>query len=419
MSSRLLSLGLLVHAAGLAACSSNEANPALRPDDCEGHPGWAIYDDHVVGAGYCVPRSADALPEPLPWRACPDALPFAAGCQEIAPSWDPHPQGAMTSNLAVDTLHRPMLVELIQNRADRTQMRVIYELNGPAVSAMLAKRGLEQGWGFSGSFQGVGLRQGKSLLELHDWGSTGEPRAIVGGDAYELRPAVLHRSQLSQGANYAVAGEVWTHDLQGFNASGWDGPSAKAPEVTGQVEMVGFDDHMFLRIDSYPEHYIQVYSRAEGVRTFIGGPDNRETIGAFGLDGNHIVWARHSNLDLGADDIWANATKEFWVAPYATAPAELKPTRLTEVGYSGSMSNRSAVGCGYAAFSGNENHRALVVRLFDGHFWDIDVSAASDWRFAFALAATCDEIIFASTNQGMFNVSRIRLEALGPPSPPI
>jgi hypothetical protein len=74
---------------------------------------------------------------------------------------------------------------------------------------------------------------------------------------------------------------------------------------------------------------------------------------------------------------------------------------------------------------GGYENRTLVIRLSDGYAWHLRDGPDVVWGGGrTAIALTCDELValvwekISPTGEGRFNVARVRLDSLGPPTPP-
>lgn len=114
-----------------------------------------------------------------------------------------------------------------------------------------------------------------------------------------------------------------------------------------------------------------------------------------------------------------SSRRTLFTTPYTTNPVTLKATAkaLTAVPRISSPS-RWGVGCGYAAAGAADDVDGvslIVVRLSDGFWW-------RKWRDQTfggiqALGVTCDEIVLTAGKLAI--PTRVRLDSLGEPSPPI
>ena len=108
-------------------------------------------------------------------------------------------------------------------------------------------------------------------------------------------------------------------------------------------------------------------------------------------------------------------------SPFTTDAAALQPRRLrSEVG-NGFATSRPQVGCGYAAREIYDGIR--IVRLSDGVSWMLPSQQGSTWLWNEPLAVTCTELfamVAADGDAGWQDVgiARVRLDSLGPGTPP-
>jgi hypothetical protein len=119
-------------------------------------------------------------------------------------------------------------------------------------------------------------------------------------------------------------------------------------------------------------------------------------------------------------------TVSIMTAPYAVVPGALQVRRLRSEGPTVFGTSQFVVGCGYAAHqaqSGTSNGVRLV-RLSDGVSWYLPGDNALPWRWEQPIAVTCTEIfahVTSRTSDSALNVdnyARVRLDSLGPGTPP-
>jgi len=114
------------------------------------------------------------------------------------------------------------------------------------------------------------------------------------------------------------------------------------------------------------------------------------------------------------------ATLTVMTAPYTADSSTMTARRLRpdiETALVGTNSNW-VVGCGLAAHSFDGD--LLVVRLSDGASWTLTMSLDPIWAWIKAVGITCTEV-FVSIARGPAvtgNLTRVRLDSLGPPQPP-
>jgi hypothetical protein len=145
--------------------------------------------------------------------------------------------------------------------------------------------------------------------------------------------------------------------------------------------------------------------------------DPSQGYGNIGTDGIDLVWSYGEGRPPG-EPIYP--TISIYTSPYATTTQGLVPRRLrSDQGkLFGLEEGQFVVGCGFAARMLSTGQDLEVVRLGDGAGWTL--LGKSGWRYMRPLGLTCDELV--ATVQVPLPVARavvrIRLDALGDPTPP-
>jgi hypothetical protein len=130
-----------------------------------------------------------------------------------------------------------------------------------------------------------------------------------------------------------------------------------------------------------------------------------------------MVWVQSSGKPDGAIQY---PVRNIMVSPYVEDPALLQPLRLRSFPSPYSAIQNLAVGCGYAAYE-TESAKVIVVRLADGYSWMLPKAScgtSGGWCFDDAIALTCDELFLQTGLGPVNNIARVRLDALGAPTPP-
>ena len=183
-------------------------------------------------------------------------------------------------------------------------------------------------------------------------------------------------------------------------------PFATPPRIVGR-------DILFA-VGNYAMLGIMAYDDVLGVHPLVRWyGDYTQGAGNVGTDGKHIVWTYGEQKPLGED---LYPVLSIMAADYTTDPNALAPKRLRSDPY-GDIGDPFVVGCGYAAH--NETSKAmLLVRIADGVSWTLPDSPA--WIWATALGLTCDELVLLVGTDSIQrpNIARVRIDSLGPGSPP-
>jgi len=169
---------------------------------------------------------------------------------------------------------------------------------------------------------------------------------------------------------------------------------------------------------------IMTWTKEQGVKPFLADTQYwKHGYGGFGTDGKDLVWTDEDNLTnpVGPNDYHGYSNRSLMTAPFTTDPSKLKPRRLR----SDPLHEEPVVGCGYAAKAYTEYgaSRVLVVRLSDGVSWTLkappQTEAGDDYRFiGETVGISCDEVFFEASHKTEWTVWRVRLDSLGPGTPP-
>jgi hypothetical protein len=202
-------------------------------------------------------------------------------------------------------------------------------------------------------------------------------------------------------------------------------PPADASLYTRSPVFVG--DTLHFGVGSLQYSRQKVWSLAEGTRDLLTfGNDATHGYSDLGTDGVDLVWTQGERVDTSKPYPRLSVV----VSPYASSSAALAPRVLRSdiTGY-GFGTSPFVVGCGHAApmttfepSPGEFTVGTLLVRLSDGHAWTLPDGDTPTFRWRHPLGITCDELFsLVQVGQGAnrsFNIARIRLDSLGPPTPP-
>lgn len=127
-------------------------------------------------------------------------------------------------------------------------------------------------------------------------------------------------------------------------------------------------------------------------------------------DGATLVWLETPERNPPDTGEWGPAT--LYTSPYTTLAAEVVPTaRRSNIPTTG-PGPTSAAGDGYYAVYSFDADIITIVRLTDGYAWSL---TPMEPMAVFTVAYIDSDYLFYWTQR---NVYRIRLDSLGPPSPP-
>jgi hypothetical protein len=233
------------------------------------------------------------------------------------------------------------------------------------------------------------------------------------------------------GSNWTIA-PSWIIRMRGNRtAFRWDDPSDKgrliySASMLGRAghKVIPQGDDIFIQIGEIHTGGVAIWTEAEGTKPLILWPANTRTVHHFDTDGKHHVWTEAEG--------WNNSTTTFaqadvFVAPYTLDQAKVTQTRKKLTKDLNVLSGTPwKVGCGYAArklaASTPLSNSLMVVRLSDGTSWLLPGGDPSQpWRYDFlnAFGITCTHVYTTvALPSGAPTIARIRLDSLGPGTPP-
>ncbi len=412
----------------------------LEPDDGP-YPspfeGWSVFHEYDPACGFYVPASKDYLPPPIRWEPCL-SYPETAGtsCRQMVLDWAPRKN--VTELISPGTrAHRradgSILLLTARHQAD-ANYRILAPLDGPVVVAL---REQDPDRCVAGSVVSDGEHYAFRVYDSEVKGYASEyGGGAIGGRLDELRPKVLKHYHDSVTRSF-VAGTPGLLEISGgaLVSSRWqDGSVIKtiwtSSQDNGLAQNYAFfhGETLFWASDSYAFNKQKVYTEAGGVKDFLTfGDDWSKGAADLGTDGTDLVWIEASGR-MASNVPFPSAA--IVTAPFTTDPARALATRrVVRSDLTGSPFGTApfVVGCGYAArFSSFSEGRTgtLLVRLSDGQAWSFIASLGADWAWGLPLALTCEELVLkvgqrvTHTEKIHHNVARVRLDSLGPGTPP-
>lgn len=160
------------------------------------------------------------------------------------------------------------------------------------------------------------------------------------------------------------------------------------------------------------------WTKQSGLRQLLRTPhDNTRGFLHLGSDGVHLAFT----YGEAATAQYEFSRRTLFAAPYTTDPAVLEATAKPLAAIPRiSAPFRWGVGCGYAvagAADVADGVSLVIVRLSDGAWWRKWSKDPQGSGGIQALGVTCEEAVVLAGKQGL--PTRIRLDSLGEPSPPI
>jgi hypothetical protein len=251
------------------------------------------------------------------------------------------------------------------------------------------------------------------------------PEALFGGAIDDLHPRVLGSWSQSGGHGPATSDVAFgVYDSYSVQLATAGGPLATVytqAQANGlQQNALGFF-HDLATWESGTLVYtgVMAFRPDAGVYPFITFPgDYSRGAEALGTDGTDMVWTYEEGKGPNEGPY---PVRSIMTSPFTSDPSKLAPRRLRSYPVSWSMIDPWTVGCGYAAHNLSPG-AVLVVRLSDGASWTLTSSCKPPvqqmWCWGSVYALTCDEMFLAGGVGVQMNVDRVRMDALGPATPP-
>ncbi len=398
------------------------------PQPCPGWPGWETWDDFASICPFCVPASKEALPAPITWEACDPLAGMPTGCRTMKVSWPIlGTVGPFSSSFSADVVE-PDKVDLSFSRLSLVEpqpyvMDLVAEADGPVLSAMIDARAKIEGCHLSHRE----IRHGKAAFYI--WGDTPKaqpkdspPGAVIGGVLSELHPEILAQWDTWSGAGIVTTDAYWgTYDASKIELAAWSGP-LKIVYTSGdagglqQVRLNLWHDLALWRSSNLTYAGVMAWTAKDGVYPFITFPgDPSRGVYSMGTDGIDMVWLYGEEKGPGQGPY---VKCSVMTSPFTRDPKLLKPKRLRSFPGDCREVDEWAVGCGHAAHDAGTG--TMVVRLSDGVSWVIKNGATKPDFFSFqdAIAVTCKEVFVHTYLGSVANIGRVKLDALGPGTPP-
>jgi hypothetical protein len=399
--------------------------------------GWVPYTCWSPKCPLFVPGEAGQMPPPIEWEPCPEPLPQDVDCR-----WMKRSAGGVSFNvgpadMAVDTKTGAPLLEFMRGSLggdETTVMWIVAEVDGPVRTALFSgNRG-------TGTCPYIWHDLGENRYALAPVTATGpvvdghvsEQRGVLAGDIDAPMPQTLVRFPPDHDpAHWYVSADwlvefttayhiAWSWDLKSHTTiyTAGDDPDGLAPH---EAIVVGKD--VFIDVGTLNHCGVMSWNPADGLRPFLRWFGST-TKGAanFGTDGMDLVWTQLEGI--GACDQGAKAS--VWTAPYGTDPATTQAAaRRLRSDLAGRTMYPYAVADGFAARVVGPmdvpETTLFIVRLSDGYSWRIEGRLENDahhWTQTFLSVANGE--VFASIwgKEIGTNIVRIRLDSLGPGTPP-
>ena len=208
----------------------------------------------------------------------------------------------------------------------------------------------------------------------------------------------------------------------------WDGTSmgVAIPDTWAYSTPQWIGRDLLFSLDAIPSYRVKIWTEQDGTQTLVGHSGDDSTGWANpGSDGKDLVWIQGEGRKPD-DPVFP--IRWIMTSKFSTNPAEIKPRRLIPWAsdYIGTGSGSSLVGCGYGVFKyvlgetiSADKTGLIIVRLSDGVSWTLESpSLVPPDRWQQAIAITCNELFATYTGARMYTIRRVRLDSLGPGTPP-
>jgi hypothetical protein len=377
-----------------------------------------------------MPGNSKIRPPKIEWGPCDFKIPEPYKCQRVIKPGTGKMSAFSYSYKDPNTKKMKILSSAQEEPADNQQFihRIVFDPdNGDPLVDFLEvwKKG-------SCSYQGSGLSNGKYMLELFPWWNPTK-EGFVAGNHEDVTPSRMMKLEAdpSLTSSWTIANS-WIIRMRGKRTVfPWNNPDKKETQIyptdtLGRPghRVISHDDDIFINVGEIQTGAVVVWTEAQGTRPLILWPPLERSVHHFHVDGEYMVWTESEQWDSSQTQF---KKSDIFVAPYSLDQQQVSKTRKKLTKDPRGVSGGSwQVGCGYAArnlaASNPLSNSLMVVRLSDGNSWIIPGGDPSQpWRYDFfeAFGITCEEI-FATVGlpSGAPTIVRIRLDSLGPGTPP-
>jgi hypothetical protein len=396
--------------------------------------GWEPYSVFGCRYGFYVPKALEHLPAPLKWEECTDVGPDPYTCRQLTVDWptiEPEYVGGIPAATREADGRVVLQLRRIQSYLDTAQKKridmlaMVAEADGPVRQAIWGKGLAAQGAGASITQSSVS--SGRSTWYLQERGASAEfvRWAAIGGRDTDLRPQLLFDRDLTidpaGGATAVTGASLWAERTRQLRVHGWDGVDHgtvwSGGADLGAVRWSG--DTLLWSAESAASSELWSFNLASGAQKLVSfGADVTRGAGNLATDGEVLVWLQGEGRTGDAGGGRTYPTRSVMVAPFETAPENLRPRRLRSWLPPSIATGLApaAVGCGFAAFSHvprELTEELFIVRLSDGVAWILRSPADRHWVWGYPVAVTCTEVFVTWGRLGINHLRRLRLDSLG------
>jgi len=412
---------------------SVDAAPDVLVDHEGVPPGWEAWTGWSAKCPVYVPGPDAELPPPIEWEPCPSFVPHASGCRVMKNTWGGNV--AMFARFWREASSGKPLLAFARTRSSLDVVLVPFIIAEPDGIVRMA-----QIYPLSDSTKGCpyypedfndGLYvvDAPARLETLSDGGKADVEGAIGGPMTNMTPAVL--ATTLENSSWRVSKDWLVQLTLGkVNAWTWDGKTIENV-YAGGTDPNGLQPHVpivqgkdiFFTVGNLQLCGVMSWSPTAGLRPLLRWySDFTRAAGNFGTDGKDMVWTQSQGTGACLND---GPNPEVWTAPYTTDPAVLQATaHRVRKDVRGMSPDSYAVGHGYAArcdFFGSPIASSLsIVRLSDGYAWTVAGDPdAKTHNFSVPFGLTEEEVYVFGSIQGIpMTIFRIRLDSLGPGTPP-
>jgi hypothetical protein len=413
-------------ASATTASAGGGASATCPPPKPPGVPdGWTDYLDwQCNGCKLYIPTSKAVLPPPIAWEKCPVDL-GNANCEWMAPTWTQSKSPVGGGRFSTTTTGTPLL-GFVRSGATEVDpyVMLIAEPDGPVHTSVLVPRTAPGCF-----FQLYALGDDRVIYKIHghdagdDW-ATSPHQGAIGGFVDDLHPPVL--GDFGEEGSWACSSSrvyrwvtgltVYTYDWNMQGKTFITSPAVD-PEGLQPHQPVTWKDAFFWTSSNLYQSGINSWTAADGARPFIRYVgDATKAAGNLGTDGVNLVWS-YAEGKKPSEENSKYPVRSIMSSPYTTDPAKVVAKRLRS-DPSGSINGQPfRVACGHAAHGG-KIFPVVVVRISDGVSWIVPKSPNAADYVVDVLGLTCEHVYLQGYFGGRYNIARIRLDSLGPGTPP-
>ena len=402
-------------------------------------PGWEPYTGYSCACRQWVPSKGTVV-DPVQWEPCPTPGPSNPTCKRMATPW------TKQKNLSLTVFPRfwfdksagkayLQFSRVFFGDDKNVRYRIVADLDGPVSNAFLQLNVANQGC----EMFDKGASDGRYVFGVHGdkWTGSilGGKEGYIAGTLSSL-PSLVGKVDMGPlSADWRVSKNWLVRWHSKVTARSWTSPEeyvvydpAQDPEGMPPHGVQAHGDAVFWEVGVAGYSGEMSWTLAEGPRPLIRWPgDYTQGAGNFNTDGTDMVWTHGEGKPATSQQDYPKCS--IMTAPFTTDPAVVKAKAKRLRSDPGQLAVEPfGIGCGHAgrviyvpaADGGADTNALLIVRLSDGVSWQVNGPPYdSGMHFATVLGFSCDEV-FSKVQfpDDASTVVRIRLDSLGPGTPP-